>query len=134
MPHPSENPLVPVGVQSTIRQSLSNSLAGDFRHVHSLTCNRPGTTWFLDKQQCPIRPSGAGGNLTLDHTSDHVLSPGDTMRFAKLADFRGVTEEVLGLGQLGRTQGPQFNSSEFVPLMSRLYRFCARIRALCGSI
>ena len=68
-------------------------------------------TWFLDKQQCPIRPSGAGGNLTLDHTSDHVLLPGDTMRFAKLADFRGVIEEVLGLGQPGRKQGPQFNSS-----------------------
>ena len=94
----------------------------------------PSTTWFLDKQQCPIRPSGAGGNLTLDHTSDHVLSPGDTLRFAKPADFRGGTEEELGLGQPGRTQGPQFNASEFVPLMPRFYRFCARIRALRGSI
>jgi len=40
-----------------------------------------------------------------------VLLPGDTMRFAKLADVRGVTEEGLGLGQPGRKQGPQFNSS-----------------------
>ena len=93
-----------------------------------------GTTWFLDKQQCPIRPSGAGGNLPLDHTSDHVLSPGDTLRFAKRADFRGGTEEGLGVGQPGRTQGPQYNSRSFVPLMPRLYRSCARIRALRESI
>jgi len=101
---------------------------------HFSAGDRAEIAWFLDKQQCPIRPSGAGGNLPLDHTADHGLSPGDTMRFAKLADFRGVTEEVVGLGQPGRTQGPQFNSREFVPLMPRLYRSCARIRALRVSI
>src|SRR5262245_7538253 len=94
----------------------------------------PPITWLPNEPPCPIRPAGAGGNLTLDHTSDHGLSPGDTMRFAKLADFRGVIEEVWGLGQPGQKQGPQFTSSEFVPVMPRLYRFCARIRALRESI
>ena len=117
-----------------MRHGLSNTSHAPTTSERVTLSRHPGTTWFLDKQQCPIRPSGAGGNLPLDHTSDHGLSPGDTLRFAQRADFRGVTEEGVGLGQLGRTQGPQFHSREFVPLMPRLYRFCARIRALCGSI
>src|SRR5215467_8072360 len=55
---------------------------------------------------------GTGGSFAVESVAGFTWN-----RWQLWRGIRSVTEEVVGLGQLGRTQGPQFNSSEFVPLM-----------------